>query len=111
MPQGFEDSSWHNDSCPNFTSAELGLRIWIDYFDPAKREISAGGSRFTLEPADNLDDITDPICTDDWAVILAAVKKSAPRSPLASPSWRRPKARPCIGSSTTRSSRCWRSAA
>ncbi|BBZ93049.1 hypothetical protein BRDID11004_60530 [Bradyrhizobium diazoefficiens] len=74
LPQGFEDNSWHNDSCPNFTSAELGLRIWIDYADKAQRE-HPDASRFVLEPAENEDTITDPIITDDWAVILAAVEE------------------------------------
>lgn len=74
IPQGFEDNSWHNDSCPNFTSAELGLRIWVDFADKAQRE-HPDASRFTLEPSDNEDSITDPICTDDWAVILEAVEE------------------------------------
>jgi hypothetical protein len=74
IPQGFEDSSWHNDSCPNFTSEELGLRIWIDYADPEQREIREG-SRFSLEPADNLDTITEPTCTDDWQAILDALEE------------------------------------
>jgi hypothetical protein len=74
IPQGFEDNSWHNDSCPNFTSAELGLRIWIDYADKAQRE-HPDASRFALEPSDNEDTITEPIITDDWAVILAAIKE------------------------------------
>jgi hypothetical protein len=74
IPQGFEDNSWHNDSCPNFTSEALGLRIWIDFADPEQREIRMG-CRFMLEPSDNLDTITDLICTDDWAAILAAVEE------------------------------------
>lgn len=74
MPQGFEDNSWHNDSCPNFISEELGLRIWIDYTEKEKREHD-GGTRFALEPSDNEDDITDPIISDDWQVILDAVEE------------------------------------
>lgn len=74
IPQGFEDNSWHNDSCPNFTNAELGLRIWVDYADKAQRE-HPDASRFVLEPSDNEDTITDPICTDDWAVIIEAVEE------------------------------------
>ncbi|WP_175619482.1 hypothetical protein [Bradyrhizobium sp. 2S1] len=74
IPQGFTDSSWHNDSCPNFTSEELGLRIWVDYADKAQRE-HPDASRFVLEPSDNEDNITDPICTDDWAVIIEAVEE------------------------------------
>ena len=74
IPEGFADNSWHNDSCPNFASEALGLHIWIDFADPEQREIS-DGCRFTLEPSDNLDTITDPVCTDDWAAILEAVEE------------------------------------
>lgn len=74
IPEGFEDNSWHNDSCPNFTSEALGLRIWIDFADPEQREIREG-CRFILEPSDNLDTTTDPVCTDDWAAILEAVEE------------------------------------
>jgi hypothetical protein len=74
IPQGFEDSSWHNDSCPSFTSEALGLRIWIDFADPEQRDIREG-CRFALEPADNLDTITEPTCTDDWQAILDAVEE------------------------------------
>jgi hypothetical protein len=74
MPQGFADTSWHNDSCPSFTSEDLGLRIWIDYSD---RELCehAGGSRFALEPSDNEDDITEQVISDNWAVILEAIEE------------------------------------
>jgi hypothetical protein len=74
IPQGFEDNSWHNDSCPNFISAELGLRIWIDFADSKQRDIMEG-SRFTLEPSDNEDNITDAICSDEWPVILEAIEE------------------------------------
>ncbi|TYL70957.1 hypothetical protein [Bradyrhizobium cytisi] len=73
MPRGFEDSSWHNDSCPSFTSEELGLRIWIDYADPAQREHD-GGSRFMLEPSESEDTITETLLTDDFAMIQIAVE-------------------------------------
>lgn len=74
IPQGFEDSSWHNDACPSFISAELGLRIWINYADKEKRE-QQGDSRFGLQVENTDDDITDPVNSDDWAVILEAVEE------------------------------------
>src|SRR5690606_19746669 len=41
VPEGFCDTSWHNDVCPSF-SKELPngnfLRIFIEYPDPAARE-------------------------------------------------------------------------
>jgi hypothetical protein len=74
IPAGFIDNSWHNDSAPSLISEELGLRIWIDYSNPELREIP-GGTRFLLQPSENEDEATDPISTDDWAVILAAVEE------------------------------------
>jgi hypothetical protein len=47
MPEGFLDSSWHNDTCPSYTNDALGLRIFIDYKDPALSE-SALGKRFNV---------------------------------------------------------------
>jgi hypothetical protein len=75
IPQGFEDTSWHNDRCPSLTSEELGLRIWIDYLDAQRRECRDLGNRFVLMPSDNEDSITDTVCTHDWAVILEAIEE------------------------------------
>lgn len=74
IPEGFADSSWHNDSCPSLISEELGLRIWIDYVQVELREHADDGYRFVLMPDNNDDDITEHVCTDDWAAILAAIE-------------------------------------
>jgi hypothetical protein len=70
LGKGWEDNSWHNDSCPSMDYPLAGeeiVRIWFDYTDPDMRE--AGGKQFilakgiygeTLEPileSDNLDEI------------------------------------------------------
>ena len=47
MPEGFADSSWHNDTCPSFIDEAHRLRIFIDYVDKAKRELP-DGMRFTV---------------------------------------------------------------
>ena len=73
VPAGFEDTSWHNDTCPSFRDDELGVVIFVDYADPEKRELH--GKRFLIarqpDPADTLQEI---ISTDDWAEILTAIK-------------------------------------
>jgi hypothetical protein len=38
IPASFVDVSWHNDASPCFVSDTLGLELWVDYADPAKRE-------------------------------------------------------------------------
>lgn len=69
LPDGFKDSSWHNDSCPSYYSEALGLHVFIDYVDHAKRDIPELGVRFSLIDFDAVD-----ICaTDDWREILDAI--------------------------------------
>src|SRR4051812_979550 len=72
IPAGFEDASWKNDACPSFINKNLGLRLWIDYADHAKREHD-GGYRFILTPEDNDDTLTEVISTDDFSLIEAAI--------------------------------------
>lgn len=52
IPDGFKDSSYHNDAMPSWTKVltqdtEHRLVIWIDYADQSMSEV--GGCRFTLE--------------------------------------------------------------
>lgn len=75
MPEGFEDTSWHNDSAPSIESRALGLRVWIDYLNPSARELE-DGERFTVQAIDaegetlNEDDL---LSTDEWADVLALI--------------------------------------
>lgn len=70
IPFGFDDMSWRNDACPRFDSEALGLTLWIDFKDPAQREIEHGGKRFTLVIGDEPEAIEE---SDDMADILAAI--------------------------------------
>ena len=45
IPTGFEDTSWHNDVCPSFTSD--AYRIWLDYENEDRREFK-GRKRYTI---------------------------------------------------------------
>jgi len=47
MPEGFVDTSWHNDTCPCFSHEMARLIVWVDYRDPKDRELSEA-PRFTL---------------------------------------------------------------
>jgi hypothetical protein len=90
IPQGFEDTSSHDDACPSFEHPGLGLRLHIDYADKALSEIP-GGSRFGLYQLERWGDAdsggwdwptlgtTDPklVETDDWGAVLAAVAIAA----------------------------------
>jgi hypothetical protein len=40
IPAGFVDTSWHNDASPSWEHPVLQIRLWIDFEDPAMRELS-----------------------------------------------------------------------
>jgi len=69
MPEGFEDTSWHNDVCPSFSSSHF--TIWIDYRDPALREHGGAYPRFCVQPMKDGAECSGPtIQTDDWQAVL-----------------------------------------
>lgn len=47
IPEGFEDVSWHNDSCPSFLNEAAGLIIFVEREDPEEREFTEV-TRFNL---------------------------------------------------------------
>lgn len=85
LPQ-FEDMSNKNDTCPHLLSTELGLKLFCDYADPARREEGAE-HRYTLYLANKDGDAIDAagnetgattgtalVATDDWDAVLAAIE-------------------------------------
>ena len=40
LPPGWEDTSWHNDTCPSYRKGRT--MVFIDYPDPADRELDTG---------------------------------------------------------------------
>lgn len=73
IPDAFEDTSWHNDSCPSFRSEALGLELFVDYLDPALREFPEMEERFTLHHWD--DGQGDLIVgASDWAKVEEAIR-------------------------------------
>lgn len=73
LPVGFEDTSWHNDACPSFTSDGRGLTIFINYTDPAKREV--GWPRFSLQNQEAGVETTGGFDTDSWDEALAYIRQ------------------------------------
>ena len=83
IPVGFEDTSWHNDACPQFQSRVLNLAIFVDYADPALREFPEA-SRFVVCEIDSEGAIgalyeceSGGLATDDWSEVEAFVTKCA----------------------------------
>ena len=60
---GFVDRSWHNDLSPSLECG--GVVVWLDYADPAHREIP-GGARFVVQTE------TSEKNFEDWAQAEAA---------------------------------------
>lgn len=47
--QGWEDTSWHNDTCPSFHLRSKMVSVYVDYLDPEKRESGdESADRFTF---------------------------------------------------------------
>ncbi|MDX0262906.1 hypothetical protein GOC60_17130 [Sinorhizobium meliloti] len=76
LPEGFVDISWHNDACPSFMDPKTRLRLFVDYADPAEREMTRG-FRFSLHTCDKDGDCLQPVIdSDDWGDIAAAIEKA-----------------------------------
>ncbi len=76
MPEGFADSSWHNDSCPSFTNSALQLIIFVDYLDPTQREIGTDSDRFIVQALDSEGSLTGEfplVATENWNEVSAFV--------------------------------------
>ena len=70
MPEGFADSSWHNDTCPSYLDEASGLQVFMDYADVNKREYD-GGLRFSVIRTDDSDAI---FVSDSLAEVLNFVQ-------------------------------------
>lgn len=70
----FRDASWHNDSQPSMASDELGLHVWVDYADPAQRELQ--GARFGVHETREDGGLIEGTVleTDDWREVCGLVR-------------------------------------
>jgi hypothetical protein len=79
IPEGFVDTSWCNDACPNFCNEAISLAIFVDYLDPQKRDYP-DTARFTLyRTGDGTMTEQDIVSTDDWDAILKAINDETAR--------------------------------
>lgn len=80
IPETFEDTSWHNNACPNFASDKLQLEIWVNYLDPAKREYGEKYPRFAVSQQRNGIEMSGPsLETDDWNDVLRFIEEQRVR--------------------------------
>jgi hypothetical protein len=61
LPDGWGDTSWHNDACPSFEKEIKGTvyRIWCDFKDSSLSEV--GGLRFAVCVYDAREDELTPL--------------------------------------------------
>lgn len=71
IPEGFEDVSWRNDSCPSFMNEAAGLIIFVEREDAAEREIEET-ARFNLAVWDQGAD-AHIAGGEDFDVVLEAI--------------------------------------
>lgn len=83
LPQGFIDTSWHNDVSPKFErkyDKTHSVIFWVDYLDESRRE--CGGRQFTvflqLTDDDGVGSYVEPeyiIETDSWDQAVNAINQ------------------------------------
>lgn len=75
--EGWEDVSWHNDICPSLEHVLEGgmiLRLWVDYYDPEKREMDQ--QRYSLVLCDKEGAFVSTIVeADTWPELEVALCK------------------------------------
>lgn len=72
VPEGWEDSSWHNDACPSFMAN--GFHIFVNYAEPEQRELPEGGRFIVLSECD-VQTVTI-YQGDDWPEVLRLVAEA-----------------------------------
>lgn len=90
IPDGFQDLSWHNDTCPSFGMELPGypesdprwIRVFIDYADKTKSEhpdnprfLAVVDGELGSEPATQL-------ASDAWKAVVGWLKAEIARYPL-----------------------------
>ena len=77
IPEGFTDSSWHNNVCPSFErklTDDTYVTLWVNYADEDRRE--CGGKQFvlTILPYDDLcNDVEFILETDSWDEVISKI--------------------------------------
>lgn len=72
LPQGWVDTSWHNDVCPSYAVGDV-LAVFMDHPVAPEREFPES-PRYTVHDSWQLEhtalDIAVPLMTEDWQEVL-----------------------------------------
>lgn len=72
IPEGWTDTSWHNDICPSFNTGK-GTYVFVDFADIELREFD-GCKRFSVHTDPEVTNSNDVLFeSDDWADVLKFV--------------------------------------
>lgn len=74
--EGFEDSSWHNDTCPSFErplSHGVSIRVWVEHQDPEQRDYLV--NRFAIDLMQGCECVETVLITDNLDEVRAEIKK------------------------------------
>lgn len=83
LPEGWADTSWHNDQCPYFErqlAPETMLRLFVNYADRELREFP-DGERFDAWLSTPQGNCPENISSDDLAKVLTWADDVAKRLP------------------------------
>jgi hypothetical protein len=76
IPEGFEDVSWGNDTCPSIVSDNLEMLIWIDFPEVKHREYADGKRFVAVRQVAGIETGSKIIVeTDDWNEVLKAIEE------------------------------------
>jgi hypothetical protein len=75
IPVGWEDTSWHNDTCPSFDAGQ-NRTVWVNYPKEGDREMP-DGKRFAIQMRDDEGAYMDQYLleTDDWEELLRMIRE------------------------------------
>lgn len=73
FPEGWTDSSWHNDICPSRMSPDDTIQVFVDYADPDRREMPEL-PRFSVSRLSESDNPETLLESDDWSEVLAFIQ-------------------------------------
>ncbi len=77
IPPGFRDVSWRNDAMPSFLNADLGLLLFVDHADAARRG-EPDAPRFLLaRSAPDGTEGEEVLATEHWDEVMEAVAEAS----------------------------------
>lgn len=69
IPSDWEDTSWHNNTCPSFSPRGSDVAVYVNYLDETDRDWP-GGKRYAVVADDNIVLLE----SDDWDETVARVR-------------------------------------